>query len=246
MTFGHIDCNVVAHCNNSCAACSHAAPVNDPYVMDPAILERDLANAKRAMVCQNLQIVGGEPTLHPAITDILRVAKASKVGKCVLLITNGRRLSEMPEEFWSECQAVSISIYPGFDHELLSLARRKSHQYQFGLFHNRYDDFFLQLKKVTDSGEHTFKNCHWKNDCFTIHEGRFYRCPQSIFFPGPILQKESRSDGLLLDGITEASLQEYLSQDAPMVACSVCTGGMRSTRQWRQVKREDWIQESTE
>ena len=245
MMLGHIDCNIVTHCNKACTACSHASPISEKYYMDPVVFERDLANAKRCMSCSNLQLVGGEPTLHPQIDEMLRIAKRSKVGGCVLVISNGTRLQFMSDGFWRELEALSISIYPGFDESLLELAQAKSREHKFALFHNRYSSFYTQLKQTPDSGQDAFDHCHWKNDCYTIHEGYFYRCPQSIFFPKFILKQEQQ-DGLSLDGITEDGLQQYLQRTKPMLGCTICSGGMRQSIAWKESKRADWIQESTE
>ena len=62
---------------------------------------------------ETIQLSGGEPTLHPQILDILRLA-AGKDFRRVLLNTNGIRLAEDPE-FLDAVAAFDPTVYLQFD-----------------------------------------------------------------------------------------------------------------------------------
>lgn len=88
---------VNAHCNLTCPTCFASS---SPAAKD----SRDLATIETmidALVAAEgepdlLQISGGEPTLHPQIFDILRLAKSKPI-RHLMLNTNGLRIAREPD-----------------------------------------------------------------------------------------------------------------------------------------------------
>lgn len=245
--FSHLDLNVATACNNRCIACSHASPFTYPYYMELITLSNDLEAIKPFIHFNNIQLVGGEPLLHPEIVSLIEVAKASGVGDSVVVITNGRLLPKMSEDFWHCVPYLQISVYKNLDRSVLDLAKAKSKQYGFGLGITEFDSFYLQFKREQNDGVKEFNECIWKTSCYTIHEGHFFLCPQSAFFPKPFQGLDWNIDGLPLAGLTEAKLDEFLNRKTLFNACRICTGGRRSSTPWKEAKnKEQWIKESTE
>ena len=95
---------ITTECNLACPDC-YARPASDPNAapgkagMGRALnldqIERmmDFFQEAESGKAEVLQVSGGEPTLHPRILEILRLAKAKRF-KCVMLNTNGLRLAE--------------------------------------------------------------------------------------------------------------------------------------------------------
>jgi GTP 3',8-cyclase len=244
---GHLDLNICTHCNNRCVACSHASPFTKAYHMKPAVLERDLEAIKPFLSFARLQLVGGEPLLHPNITDMLYVARCSGVGDQVMVITNGKLLPRMPDKFWELLGILQISVYPGLDPAILDLAYAKGKELGFGVAHTVFTDFYLQFSKEPTDGQESFKNCIWKADCYTLHEGRFFLCPQSAFFPHQFQHLEAGVDGLpIVDCLTEGILSDFLQRETPFNACKICCGGHGQTVPWQEPKtKEEWLKLST-
>jgi hypothetical protein len=243
---GHVDLNVVEHCNNRCVSCSHASPVLNPWSMPPEMVEHDLLRLRTVLHAGCLHLVGGEPLLHKGLTDIIKLVKRIRLADSTLVITNGKLLPRMDEDFWRELESLSISIYPDLSPDIVKLAEEKSRQFGFNLYTTVFERFYIQLKKQPDDGVESFKNCHWKTDCYTVHRGHFYLCSQSCFFPKSVMGMPDAVDGLSLDDITDQKLKDYMLRTEPFNACKVCCANEMEVRPWAETNRGQWIKESTQ
>ncbi len=241
--FGHLDLNVAAGCNFACTSCSHAAPVNERWFMTPEELEKDLASIKPLMHYHRLQMVGGEPTLNKQLPELMDVARKSGVGNEIMVITNGSLLRNMPDEFWIKADSMCLSIYPRLDPEIPKFAQAKCKEFNVAFYSTVFSDFYQQIRREPNDGQH-FHSCHFRNDCWTLHRGAFYFCPQSLFFPKALLGHES-IDGLALEGLTEEKLEAFLTRSEPLESCRVCIANEMKTKPWTESKRADWVKEST-
>lgn len=244
---GHLDINICTHCNSRCASCSHGSPFTPKYNMSPGVLDRDLESIQPFLSFHRLQLVGGEPLLHPQITDMLYIARKSGVGKEVMIITNGKLLPKMNDVFWGLVQLLQISVYPNLDPEIVPFAEAKGKEWGFPVYHTVFTDFYKQFSKEPTDGQKSFNQCIWKTDCYTLHEGHFYLCPQSAFFPKTFQGLAPNIDGLPLVGLTEEKLDAFLGRSQPFNACKICCGGHGETVPWQEPRtKEEWIALSTE
>lgn len=243
ITLGHIDWNIAESCNMACVSCSHAAPVALARFLSLEQIERDLMALKPVLRCHANQLVGGEPLLHKDIVEIMRLMKRIRLDVATVVITNATLLPRMAEDFWRELEYLSISVYPTLKPECLDLARVKQKQYGFGLGERVFTEFHRQFRKEPNDGSH-FSECHWKSDCYTVHDGHFYLCPQSVFFTKRFMGLEAHSDGLTLEGITEDKLQAFLNRTEPLNACRICMANEMKPALWREAKRSEWLQVS--
>lgn len=213
--------------------------------MEPETMARDLVALKPFLHFETLFLLGGEPTLHPKLKTFMALAKTSGVANKTGVITNGRLLPKMDESFWHLLDVLRLSIYPGLPPEILALCQAKQEKHQFIFEPMVFDEFYKQFKKEPDDGVESFKNCPWKTSCYTVHEGKFYLCPQSTFFPKLFQGKES-ADGLPLADLTEEKLAAFLDRTDPLETCRICCGGHTETLPWRESKtREEWLRDST-
>jgi uncharacterized radical SAM superfamily Fe-S cluster-containing enzyme len=82
---------VTDHCNLECPICI----VNNQYAhhMEPALFGRLIDGLVAAEGrCESVALSGGEPTSHPEILELVRIATRDEIGR-VVLITNGLRLA---------------------------------------------------------------------------------------------------------------------------------------------------------
>lgn len=242
---GHCDINLVEHCNFRCTACSHVSPFAKPFYMGIRDMVRDLEMLKPFARFEMVTLVGGEPLLHPAIVDFIRMAHHSGIAEKVCVITNGSLLPKMSEEFWEALEVLRISIYGKLDKAILPMAEERAERHGFELKSWPYPEFFYQLKSTPDDGIESFKACPWKSNCYTVHLGKFYLCPQSIFMPPRFLGHAS-TDGLPLEGLTEEKLSAYINRTEPFEACKICCAGEKKAFPWKESKnRTEWLKEST-
>ena len=241
--FGHCDLNVAAGCNFACTACSHAAPVNERWFMGVEELASDLAAIKPFMSFHRLQMVGGEPTLNSNLTALMDVARASGVCREIMVITNGSLLPKMKEDFWKALDSLQLSIYPTLDPSIPEFTKAKCKEFEKPFYSTTYTDFYQQVRREPNDGQH-FHSCHWRTDCYTLHRGSFYLCPQSTFFPKVLLGHES-NDGLPVAGLTEEKLEAFLTRKEPLESCRVCMANEMVSKPWGESKRSEWIRDST-
>jgi len=106
---------VTNFCDLKCPTCYASSGVGDFLTMGKIEKMMDFLIDSEEGEGEILQISGGEPTTHPKILDILRLAK-SKPFKCVMLNTNGLRIAE-DENFAKELSEFrgKFEIYLQFD-----------------------------------------------------------------------------------------------------------------------------------
>lgn len=240
----HLDLNITTVCNFRCASCSHGSPFSLPYWMKLETAGADLLKLSKVAHFEMLCLVGGEPTLHPEIVEFLKIAGNSPIADDIVVVTNGSKLDTMPDSFWNNIDVLRLSIYPKLPASVLEFAQAKCLKHDVTLLAWHYPEFFKQLKTNLDDGVESFKNCSWRSDCYTVHEGHFYLCPQSAFFPERLMRQKSTA-GLPLDGITEETLQAFLDRTEPFEACKICCAGDKVLAPWKESTKKDWAKDST-
>ena len=81
---------VALACNNGCFFCAQGRIRETEGLRDTGVLEGEVIEAAREGVL--VALVGGEPTLHPALARLARLARSGGAPD-VLVQTNGRRLA---------------------------------------------------------------------------------------------------------------------------------------------------------
>ncbi|MEV7938659.1 radical SAM protein [Kitasatospora sp. NPDC088264] len=243
--------NVVLHCNLRCRACSHLSPVLPPWFADPAQIARDLVGLAGSYSCGHVKILGGEPLLHPRLPEVIAAVRDSGITDRVAVCTNGRLLSSRDPWLWRLVDEIEISVYPGqapTPVELDALRRRaEEHAVRLDVklvpvFRESYAEQGSEDPHLTARIYRTCEIVHvWR--CHTVHEGVFYRCPQSYFLhrpeaPGARVPSDGlpiRSDpGFLVD------LHAYLTSSRGPAACRWCLGTVGRRRPHSQLPRAGW------
>jgi molybdenum cofactor biosynthesis enzyme MoaA len=83
--------HIVEHCNLNCRSCSHFSTLAEPFYLDIQEFSRDLRQMKNIVGehIARVSICGGEPLLHPGISEFITEAHAifPNVGRRIM--TNG-------------------------------------------------------------------------------------------------------------------------------------------------------------
>ena len=103
--------DVVRHCNLNCKSCHHFSPIAELCYVKKEDFEKDFARLSQlaGRNNQNIDIMGGEPLLHPEISTLVQIARKYFDGP-VNIITNGILLEKMNEAFWESCGKNNIHI----------------------------------------------------------------------------------------------------------------------------------------
>ena len=106
---------VTNKCNLRCPLCYADAGEGEILTLDNIEKMMDFFQESEGGQAEILQISGGEPTIHPEIISILRMAKTKKF-KYIMLNTNGIRIAA-DEEFVKELQQFvgGFEVYLQFD-----------------------------------------------------------------------------------------------------------------------------------
>lgn len=213
--------------------------------MTPETLARDLAMLKGVAKFHRIQMVGGEPTLHRNLVAMMKVSRASGIAVDVSVITNGKLLPRMTDEFWSTLDVLQLSVYPDLDRSIIELAQSKCAERGKPCYVSEFTGFHKQFRATPSDGSN-FNSCHWKADCYTVHEGHFALCPQSLFFPKNFMGLGQFVDCVPLAGITEEKFNGFLNRQEPLNACRICVANELRSEPWSESQnKEAWLKESS-
>ena len=249
MNLPALETNAVTHCTNRCAACSHFAPVLPPSYLDPADLERDLKVLAKVLHVGLFKVLGGEPLLHPKLTQLLQVARASGIADQVGILTNGSRLEQAPEILWSALDFVQVQVYPGkLTRAQQAWMRDAGKHYGVSVELRPLGRFYKTLRREPRPVVETFsyfKECYNAHNCTAVERGYLYRCPQSIFIPPVVCKASNHAEGLKLDArLTETGVRDFLESEMPRQSCQWCSRDDEYF-EWHETTKAKWLEESS-
>ncbi len=104
--------NIADHCNLNCQCCNHFSPLADQVFLDIDIFTRDLKRIRELTNGEvgKIWLIGGEPLLHPQLTDFLYVSRSLFPKTHITLNTNGILLLKKDERFWQALRDTQIEI----------------------------------------------------------------------------------------------------------------------------------------
>jgi GTP 3',8-cyclase len=229
-----LEAHIVDHCNLTCAECCSLSPLLPAWLADPESLTKDLAKAAKLLAPRVFKLVGGEPLLHPALVDILRRVRHTGIAPEVSITTNGLLLGRMPDAFWEQVDALTISIYPKPRLATDLVARIETQAVRFNVRLNwKVQDSFVRMTREevsTDNADvqRIYNDCWIRERCHMIRDGIFYTCTRPAHFHTLHRGRDDfRSDGIGLRddvGMLE-DLLAYLQREQPLKACFHCYGG---------------------
>lgn len=133
-TIDYLEFWATKHCNLNCKGCSSCSPISEEWYLDPEVLKKDLNRLKSLKIfVHNINILGGEPLLHPHIVDLFSVVKEIFSDCNLGLLTNGLILRKMKTEFWDACVKnkvkLKITCFPIFSEEDIEQMKQMLNQY---------------------------------------------------------------------------------------------------------------------
>ena len=247
--------DIVDQCNLACRDCNHISPIAKNRFTNPETLHRDFSILAKVYQPQLVQLLGGEPLLHPDIVTVIKAVRASGISDRVMVVSNGLLLPRMRDEFWENLDDLEISIYPDskLDQKLIENFQAKATEHEVRLEVYYYKEFRrgfsipgTQNQALVERIYRSCKAVHvW--GCHSLYEGYIYKCPQSTFIPRMLgLAKEKHTrDGLELRDAPDFrdELYAFLTSPEPLQACRNCLATAGSMRPHTQVRPRDWLAE---
>ena len=251
--------HLVEHCNLNCCGCFHCSPLAEKEFLDTEVFRTDLERMAELYhgELDELQLLGGEPLLHPQIEDFFRIARTCFPVGNILLVTNGLKMMSMPESFWNTMRECDITIaateYPiALDYRAIEQnAKDFGVRYMgFPIIADEHGNKLLEHYHFDPSGKHSarenFFRCYRANNCIFLRKGRLYSCVlganlchlQKYFH----LDMPLEEDGIdIYEAKNAEELAAHLLQ--PMSACGFCAlRDEREMQPFRQTERklEEW------
>jgi hypothetical protein len=229
--------HLVDHCNLNCRGCDNFSPLAHEKNIDISIFERDCAKISELTHgrIEELQLLGGEPLLHPQITVFPGIARKYFKEDPIKIITNGTLLLKQTKEFWYECQKNNIQIvmtnYPiKIDNNAIELLAKK-YKVSFRYYGSTGTHLKTMLCDPIDlegrqDPEESFKKCHRANTCIELNDGKLYTCetiPNVKYFNSHFNQKLEVTEQDYIDIYKANDIQElfdFLCKPVPF--CRYC------------------------
>jgi len=254
----HLETDIIASCQLSCVNCNAFVPLQRAIAGDllaqPAALAHDLERLGRVAHAERYALIGGEPTLHPDLKEMLAVARASGIADSIEVWSNGLRVASMPPWFWKGLDRLVVSAYPGkiTDEKLAAIGAKCTEAgVVFELKDERKRPRWVRLLEAAPTDDATtqrkYDRCKNRRYSSVVDRGHFFRCCTSPFIPRLLQGRPDGSDGIALEGLTEQGLAAFLGRREAMEACRLCTAFDKGRPSpWRE-EREPvaWLRESS-
>lgn len=219
---------------------------------EPAAVKVALATLATALAPSRVQIVGGEPLLHPRLSELLQAVRDSGLASSIRLVTNGSLRSRLTEEILDKIDSLHLSVYPGFEpsEAEIGLLRGQAERFRVDLVVKHFDHFREPFSSIGTSDRSLVRRIYtvckiahtWH--CHTVEDGYFYKCPQAVFMAHLQGNPETaHANGIRIDGRSSLrdELQEYLEAEEPLRSCSQCLGSVGRLYAHSQIRGGHWV-----
>lgn len=245
--------HITEHCNLNCKYCNHFSPIAKEEYLSLEEYKSDLKRLSDLFggTMQQIKLLGGEPLLHPQITEFITATRHYFPDGEIKILTNGTLLPKMKDEFWRICSETGTIVYYTkypikLDTETIS---QQASKYNVPLeIFNMEDNIKTLIHEPIDlegkqNAVKNFYDCYRSNYCITLKHGKIYTCHRAAHMH---LLNEYFGENILLDernGVdiykaqTGQEILEYLTKPIPM--CAYCDrANITTNHQWEISKRE--------
>ena len=254
----NFEVHIVEHCNLNCQCCNHFSPLAKPYFADIKEIEKDFCRIKELTGgdVDFINLLGGEPLLHPNLTDFFVMARYYFPETHLNLVSNGLLLNNQEENFWEICKQNNIDIcvtkYPiKIDWEIIE---GKSAKYGLKIRYWNNNDilkhswvFPIDLSGSQNEYEN-FLKCQDANSCIFLRNGKLFTCvvPPNIHHFNEYFTKNLEvSEKDYIDIYKAKNIDEILEFLArPIPFCRYCNVKERKyDLPWKVTKKDikEWI-----
>lgn len=246
----YLEHHIVDHCNLNCAGCSHFSPLASEWYESLEDFRKDfteLANKTNTQV-KTIRIMGGEPLLHPQVTDFLITARQLFPVSEIQLVTNGILLSSLKNTLVDICNQYKIVVCVSNYHLNINLTQLLT---QFKYIRIDQKGLMYNIALDTTGSQiptNSFAHCD-------LHVHKWYYFQYGCFFPcciGANIHYFNQHFNLNLDdtntkiSIYDHTIDEvitFLSQPIPL--CRYCNTLLRQSNYFKfhPSKKEikEWI-----
>jgi MoaA/NifB/PqqE/SkfB family radical SAM enzyme len=249
----HFEVHITDHCNLNCRGCAHFSNLCPPTFADPDEFAADMDSmASLFSEVRQIYLLGGEPLLHPQVSEFVHAARAAFPRTRISLMTNGLLVTRMGPEFW-EALAMTGTVllcdsYPiGLPvEEIDRLGREHGVEVEWTVPREEFFKIPIDPKGGHDP-KASFDGCQGFNNCPIIKDGRIYPCAYTAF--ADVFRERFDIDGLCLSDGDSISIRGDLDGEQvmgflrrPVPWCGNCDMGNRTFCAWGRSTRsiDEW------
>ena len=251
--------HVVEHCNLRCAHCCNMSPYLDGKTLSVAQIVQQLEALRPHLHADVFKIMGGEPLLHPEITEVLRAIPLTGIADTVRLFTNGLLLWKMDDVFWQALDQLTVSSYSSApvkpEHLAMIIEKARRFDVILNVKHvDRFSEVMSSVRRAADDAQNkaVYDACWLRDRCLIARDGRFFKCTRAAYlretqsrlrltgepFDEASAVREWEQGGVPLDAPDlGARLLAYMNDAQPLPACRVCQGSQGPLIAHHQLKR---------
>ena len=181
MDLDYIEFWATTHCNLHCRGCSSCSPIAETCFLSESQLAFDLQRLKSLGInIRNINILGGEPLLHPNICDLFRCVKNIYPDCGLGILTNGFLLPQMDHFFWECCKQLNVKInvtcFPVMSAEIRDAIIQKISSFKLA-YHVTEKKRFNKILTLNNNSSiaEIQKQCGCKN-AYNLNNGYVSRC----------------------------------------------------------------------
>ena len=193
MTF---EVSLADHCNLSCQMCDHFSQLSESWFVDVEQFKRDISQMGEIFRHEigAITLLGGEPTLHPNLNELIQASREQFPNAELILLTNGVMLTKLENspqgnlwEILRECNVhVTVTVYP-IKLDYIAIENKAK---EYGIALKMSSDIHAakatQQTKISD--KHTMDlrgnvpkshcvHCLYFNKFNVLKDGKYYMCP---------------------------------------------------------------------
>ena len=250
--------NIVDHCNLNCAGCDHFSPIAEKRYVSVERVKKDVERL-HDLLSDRVKLIwveGGEPLLHPEVSEILKIVRHNFQKSELALLTNGTLLFKQSENFWKNCHELDVLLhvtkYPiKADYETAErLAKKHKVRYEYYAGGDTVKTLYHIPLDISGSQDTTqnFMDCSHAQICNMLSEGKLYPCtvaPNIHIFNKKFGTNIPLTEFDGIDIYECSSGNELLDRLAkPMPVCSFCNiKGRTYGHPYRtsDMKMEEWV-----
>lgn len=238
----YMEIDVVIGCNLKCEQCSHLSPYRKGIVPAEELLQWFRLWSEK-IVPEELDLLGGEPLLHPELPRILRESQNIWNQTRIVLVTNGFMFSKVSPEVFEALEQTQIQVVIS-DHssnaaekkmfeEAISKLREYSIRYKIRKSNSKW---IIQYDTTSDGTPKMFSSNPKKawdtclaKTCIALANNKLYKCAILASIIEGVCEntfsKENWNSALTykpltLDASSQEIMEHLMRREVP--ACSIC------------------------
>lgn len=255
--------NIADHCNLNCQCCNHFSPLARQKFLDGAVLEKNLLRMIELWGdrIEILNLLGGEPLLHPRLTELVGIARSCLPTTRINILSNGLMLPQMSEAFWMTLSKLNIGLditrYPvAFDYDACAnIARQYGIRLLFGTLPEGVKTTYRM--PIADhpifNPYQMYMKCAHANYCIVLRDDHIYNCSfaANVHHYNDYFHKQIPSGNKVSIDIYKVrswqEIEEFLKLPNAMCShCDIC--GYQYHIPWAVSRRHvsEWMQQPEE